>query len=128
MTDRREFLKLGLAAVVQPPQGTVPPGPAPARVVPAAKFPFEEATIQDLGVRLQKGEFTSATLTRAYLDRIVAVDQGPLGLRSIIETNPEAMRIAASLDAERKAGHVRGPLHGLPILVKDNIETADQMA
>jgi amidase len=67
-------------------------------------------------------------LTRAYLDRIAEVDPGPSGLRSVIETNSEALKIAASLDAERKAGRVRGPLHGLPILVKDNIETADSMA
>jgi amidase len=73
------------------------------------------------------GEITSAGLTRGYLDRIGEVDRGASGLRSIIETNPEAMKIAASLDAERKAGRTRGPLHGLPILVKDNIETGDQM-
>jgi len=128
MTDRREFLKFGLAAAVQPARGAVSPSPVPARRDPAARFAFEEATIQDLGVRLQKGELTTVSLTRAYLDRIAAIDPGPSGLRSVIETNPEAMKIAASLDAERKAGRVRGPLHGLPILVKDNIETGDQMA
>lgn len=128
MTARREFLKLGMAAAVQPPQGTVPPPPPPRRpAVAAARFPFEEATVEGLGARMAKGDLTSTALTRAYLDRIALVDPGPSGLRSIIETNPEALRIAASLDAERKAGRVRGPLHGLPILVKDNIETGDGM-
>ncbi len=129
MTARREFLKLSVAAAVQPPVPVRPrpsagPGPgAPTR----ARFPFEEATVADLRARIARGEITSAGLTRAYLDRIAAVDRGPSGLRSVIETNPEAMKIAASLDVERQAGRIRGPLHGLPILVKDNIETGDQM-
>ncbi len=126
MTARREFLKLGMAVAVQPPSGMVPP-PAPRRRAAVARFPFEEATVKDLGDRMSRGEVTSFGLTSAYLDRIGRLDRGPSGLRSIIETNPEAMKIAASLDAERKAGRLRGPLHGLPILVKDNIETGDQM-
>jgi len=129
MTARREFLKLGMAAAVQPPPGTVPPPPGGRRRAgAAARFPFEEATVAGLGGRMAKGELTSTALTRAYLDRIALVDRGPSGLRSVIETNPDALGIAASLDAERKAGRVRGPLHGLPILVKDNIETGDLMA
>ena len=76
---------------------------------------------------MTKGELTATALTKAYLDRIAAVDRGPAGLRSVIETNPEALKIAAALDEERKAGAVRGPLHGLPILLKDNIETGDRM-
>jgi amidase len=128
MTERRDFLKLGLAAAVLPPQAAIPASPAPRVAAPASKFQFEEATVQDLGARLGRGELTSAALTRAYLDRIAELDSGPAGLRSVIETNPDAMAIAASLDAEKKAGRVRGPLHGLPILVKDNIETADSMA
>lgn len=128
MTVRREFLKLGMAAAVQPPLGPVPPrAPRPGAAAPG-RFRFEEATIKDLGARMAKGDLASSTLTRAYLDRIGALDRGRFGLHSIIETNPEAMEIAAALDAERKAGRVRGPLHGLPILVKDNIETGDRMA
>jgi amidase len=129
MTARREFLKLSLAAVVQPPiSKATPSSPPPRTGIPArARFAFEETTVSELGVRMTKGEMTSVGLTRAYLDRIALVDRGPSGLHSIIETNPDAMKIAASLDAERKAGRVRGPLHGLPILVKDNIETGDQM-
>lgn len=127
MAERREFLKLGLAAAIQPPAGAAPPPVARRSAAPPAPFPFEEATVQGLSAGMKRGEFTSAALTRAYLDRIARVDGGPTGLHSVIETNPEAMQIAASLDAERKAGQVRGPLHGLPILVKDNIETGDRM-
>lgn len=127
MTGRREFLKLGMAAAVQPPAGTVKsPSPSSRRGGPArSAFPFEEATVAGLGALMANGEITSVALTRAYLDRIGEVDRGASGLRSIIETNPEALKIAASLDAERKAGRSLGPLHGLPILVKDNIETGD---
>jgi len=77
---------------------------------------------------MARGEITSRGLTAAYLDRIATVDKGEWGLRSVIETNPEALTIAATLHSERKSGRIRGPLHGLPILVKDNIETADRMA
>jgi amidase len=124
---RRDFIKMGMAAAVQPPAAAVPP-PARKSAASGARFPFEEAAVAGLGAAMAKGEITSVGLTRAYLDRIAAVDRGPSGLRSIIETNPEALKIAASLDAERRAGRNRGPLHGLPVLVKDNIETGDRMA
>ncbi len=128
MTARREFLKLGMTVAVQPAGGLRPPAPVRggAPSVPV-RFRFEEATVADLGARMAKGEITSAMLTQAYLDRIAALDRGVSGLRSVIETNPDALKIAGSLDAERKAGRSRGPLHGLPILVKDNIETGDRM-
>lgn len=73
------------------------------------------------------GDLTSSDLTRAYLARIASVDRGPEGLASVMETNPDALKLAAALDAERRSGRIRGPLHGIPILVKDNIETADLM-
>ena len=107
MTARREFLKLGMAAAVQPPSGAVPPKAARRGSATPSRFPFEEATVEGLGGRMTRGDLTSAALTRAYLDRIGQVDRGPSGLRSVIETNPEAMRMAASLDAERQAGRVR---------------------
>src|SRR5207245_2707813 len=72
-------------------------------------------------------QFTSRTLVEQYLARIDALDRrGPV-LRAVIETNPDAPAIAAALDAERASGRVRGPLHGIPVLVKDNIDTADRM-
>ena len=89
-------------------------------------FELEEATIAELGRQMAAGERTSGEITRLYLDRIEALDrQGP-ALRSVIETNPDALEIAGQLDRERAAGSVRGPLHGIPILLKDNIATADR--
>ncbi len=89
-------------------------------------FELEEATIAELGRQMAAGERTSGEITRLYLDRIEALDrQGP-ALRSVIETNPDALEIAEQLDRERAAGSVRGPLHGIPILLKDNIATADR--
>lgn len=89
-------------------------------------FELEEATIADLGGQMASGVRTSEEITRLYLDRIEALDrQGPT-LRSVIETNSDALEIAEQLDRERAAGNVRGPLHGVPILLKDNIATADR--
>ena len=91
-------------------------------------FPFAEATIDDLQARMAAGKLTSHELTAAYLARIAQIDQAGPRLNAIIELNPEALAIADQLDAERKAGKVRGPLHGIPVLIKDNIDTADRMA
>ena len=89
-------------------------------------FELEEATIAELGSQMASGERTSAEITRLYLERIESLDrQGP-SLCSVVETNPDALAIAGQLDAERAAGNVRGPLHGVPILLKDNIGTADR--
>ncbi len=89
-------------------------------------FELEEATIAELGRQMAEGERTSAGITELYLGRLEALDrQGPT-LRSVIETNPDALEIAEELDRERAAGNVRGPLHGVPILLKDNMATADR--
>jgi amidase len=88
---------------------------------------LEEATLDGLSTRMGSGELTSRALVQAYLERIEAVDRNGPTLRSVIEVNPEALEIADALDAERAGGHVRGPLHGMPVLVKDNVETADRM-
>ena len=85
------------------------------------------APIAELQRRMAAGELTAVALTEAYLARIEAVDRAGPRLRAVIETNPAARAIAAELDAERRAGRVRGPLHGIPVLVKDNIATADEM-
>jgi amidase len=93
----------------------------------APSFDFDEATIADLQRRMAAGELTARRLAEAYLARIGALDrQGP-ELRSVIETNPEALAVADVLDAERRAKGPRGPLHGIPVLVKDNVDTADRM-
>jgi amidase len=85
---------------------------------------FLERTIPELQAKMASGEFTSAQLVRAYLDRIHSLN--PL-LHSVIQTNPDAVQIAVDLDNERRNGHVRSPLHGIPVLVKDNVATDDQM-
>src|SRR5882724_11387120 len=73
---------------------------------------------------MASGQITSAALTMGYIKRIQSLNPT---LHAVIETNPNAVSIAAGLDNERRAGHVRGPLHGIPLLVKDNIATADNM-
>jgi amidase len=99
---------------------------APGGRVPD-NFALLEATIESLQQKMQKGELTSVGITGMYLDRIGALDKKGPSLNAIIEINPEAADIAVSLDKERKAGRLRGPLHGIPILVKDNINTGDKM-
>jgi amidase len=93
--------------------------------VPA--FDLQEATITDLQQRMQAGSETSRSLVEKYLARIEAIDRRGPALRSVLETNPDALAIADQLDAERKSRGPRGPLHGIPILLKDNIATADKM-
>ena len=84
-------------------------------------------TIAEAARQMEEGAITSAGLTQKYLDRIAALDASGPCLRSVLEINPDALTIAAAMDAERAAGNVRGPLHGVPVLVKDNIDTADAM-
>jgi amidase len=88
---------------------------------------LEEATIADLQAAMAAGRLTSLELVRRYQERIEAIDRNGPCLNSVIENNPEAEAIAASLDAERRTKGVRGPLHGIPVLIKDNIDTADRM-
>ena len=102
--------------------------PASSRVT---TFEFDEATIADLQRRMTNGEISSHSLTQAYLSRIQEIDSrtaknGPR-LNAVIEVNPDALAIAADLDKERKAKSPRGPMHGIPVLIKDNIDTADRM-
>lgn len=90
-------------------------------------FDLEETTITDLQAAIADGRLTAKAITAQYLERIEALNQrGPI-LRHVIEVNPEALTIAEQLDAERQASGLRGQLHGIPVLVKDNIDTADQM-
>jgi amidase len=96
--------------------------------VAASRFAHLEATIAQLQARLQSGKLTTRALTNAYLARIEEIDRRGPRINSIIELNPDAPALAVELDRERKAGKVRGPLHGIPILLKDNIATADRMA
>src|SRR3981081_4013120 len=90
-------------------------------------FALEETTLADLQSAMASGRMTARSITQQYMDRIQALDRTGPTLRAILEINPDALSIADTLDRERKAGKVRGPLHGIPILIKDNIDTADQM-
>ncbi|MFY8024784.1 MAG: amidase [Sediminibacterium sp.] len=91
------------------------------------EFEFSEFTIAELQAGLKAGTISSVKLTELYLRRISEIDQGRHDLLSVIEVNPEAMQLAEQMDKERKAGKLRGPLHGIPIMIKDNIDTADKM-
>ena len=90
----------------------------------SSQIELEEATIASLQAAMSSRRATSRSITQAYLARIADIDKK---LNSVIELNPDALAIADAMDAERKAGRVRGPLHGIPILIKDNIDTADKM-
>ena len=89
-----------------------------------ATFDLNEFTVDQLQEKMKSGEMTSEAICRKYLDRIALVDPH---LKSVIELNPDAPAIAAQLDSERKDGKIRGPLHGIPVLIKDNIDTGDKM-
>lgn len=88
---------------------------------------FNEATVAQLQGQMASGKLTSVELTKFYLARIKALDEGPEGVNSIIELNPDALQLAAQADRMRSHGKVLGPLHGIPVLLKDNIDTGDQM-
>ena len=88
---------------------------------------MQEWTITELQEKMQSGEMTSHQIVEMYLERIDGIDKDGPELNSIIELNPDALAIANALDTERSAGQVRGALHGIPILLKDNIDTADRM-
>ncbi|MFI5186189.1 MAG: amidase [Chitinophagales bacterium] len=90
-------------------------------------FELNEESISSLQEKMSSGKYTSEQITKLYLDRVDAIDKkGPL-LNAVIELNPDALSIAKTMDDERKAGKTRGPLHGIPVLIKDNINTADKM-
>ena len=94
----------------------------------AASYSVEEKSIAQLQADLARGAVSSQALVRAYLTRIAAIDRSGPALHSIIAVNPHALADARALDAERRAGNVRGPLHGIPVLIKDNIESDDGTA
>jgi amidase len=132
LPPRRRFLKVSLAGVA----GTVVlPALAGAREVAAGplastqtkSFDLDELTVADLQAGMTSGKFTARSLTEKYLARIEEIDRRGPAINSVIEVNPEALAIAQALDNERKQKGGRGPLHGIPVLIKDNIETADRM-
>jgi len=127
--SRRTFLRLGaVAGAAAPLAGMLGASAATAQPpLTDAAVALEEATIVQLQDAMTKGGLSSVGLVNMYLERIAAIDEGSIGLNSVLEVNPDARRIAKQLDRERKSGHVRGPLHGIPIMLKGNIDTADKM-
>lgn len=129
--DRRTFIKYGAVGVAGASAAPVLGGCG--RQVETASstdlhsFELEEMTIADLQEGMEQGRFTAQSIAEAYMARIESVDrQGP-STNAVIELNPDALAIAKQLDQERAEGRVRGPMHGIPVLLKDNIDTADRM-
>lgn len=131
-TDRRTFLQRATAIGA----GLIIPGvaraagshsPEPVGSWTQDRDELFEQPVTVLAERMRNGSLTSRALTQRYLSRIESIDRSGPRLRSVIEVNPDALAIADERDAERKAGRVRGPLHGIPVLIKDNIDTADRM-
>ena len=126
MTHRRHigclFLSSALGVACAAPNGPTQAAP------PAAAFPLEESTVRQLQEAMASGRYTSRQLVELYIRRIDAIDKAGPALRSIAEINPDALRIADQLDAERRQRGPRGPLHGVPVVIKDNIDTGDRMA
>ncbi len=129
--DRRDFIRNGaLSAAVIAGAKTVkalPVGAPDASAESSLAFDLEEKTIADLQQMMTSGKRTSRQITQEYLSRIDRLNKNGPALHAVIETNPDALSIASALDAERKTKGPRGPLHGVPVLLKDNIDTHDRM-
>jgi amidase len=127
--NRRKFVRNGLfsgAALATVSSRSLTAAEKSTEAPPAA-FELDESTIEQLQTGMASGKYTAQSIARKYLDRIDEIDKhGPV-VNSVIELNPDALSIAAELDKERKAGRVRGRLHGIPMLIKDNIDTHDRM-
>lgn len=129
---RREFLEtsaLGCVLAISKPAALIASANlSPAHLPsPPEEFELEELTISELQDGMKSGRFTARSLVQKYLDRIDEIDKHGPAINSVIEINPDAASIAEALDREREEKGARGPLHGIPILIKDNIDTADRM-
>jgi amidase len=125
--NRRQFVRntlaVGTSAALAAPFAE---GQNTAAARPKA-FELDEVTISQLQEGMKSGQFTAQSLAEKYLSRIDEIDKRGPRVNSVIEVNPDALAIADALDKERKAKGVRGPMHGSPVLIKDNIDTADRM-
>ena len=120
--SRRDFLRSGaIAGVVALSQ------PAISRAAEVKPFELDELSVAELQAGMKSGKWSARSLVEKYLSRIEDVDKRGPAVNSVLELNPEAEEIAERLDRERKEGRVRGALHGIPVLIKDNIDTADRM-
>jgi amidase len=135
MASRREFLQAGLvggagaaaAPLLRPLVSQAQEKQLPTVRVEVPSFEFDEMTISALQEGMKSGKYTARGIAEKYLGRIEAIDRHGPGVNSVIETNPDALAIAEAMDKERKEKGPRGPLHGIPVLIKDNIDTADKM-
>jgi amidase len=136
---RRQFLHHGtqaaLATTLLPlaasgaAVSSLPEADASRQTAAAAAKDFElsEVSITDLQARMQSGKSTARDLCQQYLARIAEINTKGPAINAVIEVNPDALTLADTLDKERKAGKLRGPMHGIPVLIKDNIDTGDKM-
>jgi amidase len=130
-SSRRRFLEsmAGFAAAASPAWSSSSPGTSTQRSASRVRpFELEDATVSDLQQGMKSGKFTARSISELYLRRIQEVDKSGPAVNSVIELNPDVLKIAAELDRERKAKGPRGPLHGIPILIKANIGTHDHMS
>ncbi len=136
--NRRNFLRngtvaglaigtIGVASCNAPADKKINANDKIVAAEPVDGFLLNEITIDELKQKMQSGELTSRSITAMYLQRIGAIDKNGPKLNAVIELNPNALAIADDMDKERKAGKVRGPMHGIPVLIKDNINTGDSM-
>ena len=127
--NRRKFVRSGLVGgVALASVRVLAENSARAETLSAPPaFELDELTLDDLQKGMASRKYSAQSLTQMYLSRIEAIDKNGPNLKSVIETNPDAIAIATTLDNERRAGRVRGPLHGIPVLIKDNIDTHDRM-
>jgi amidase len=123
---RRDFVEKTALAALALPFISVACKSKPSAVA-GDTFSIQEATVNMLQEKMKSGELTAKVITEMYLQQIDKIDKNGSKLNSVIEVNPDAVTIASQLDDERKAGKVRGPLHGIPVLIKDNINTGDKM-
>ena len=130
-SSRRRFLRASLVTTLgsaaYPALGTSPAAAQEPSSATPREFELDELSIADLQQAIQSGKETSRTLTEKYLARIQDIDKAGPMINSVIEVNPDALAIAEARDRERVDSGLRGPLHGMPILIKDNIDTSDKM-
>lgn len=134
MLHRRDFFKIGslgvLAAIVPGISSCTQDNSKKAAIAGASdhpEFQLSETTIAQLQIKMATGELSSQKITEMYLQRIKDIDQNGPKIKAVIEVNPDALSIAKERDEERKYMKVLGPLHGIPVMIKDNIDTADKM-
>jgi amidase len=134
-SGRRKFLRASLLGgavaaagpVLQPVFGAAREKALAGEAAEVAAFELDEITIGQLQEGMKSGKYSARSIAEKYLERIAAIDKSGPMVNSVIETNPDALEIAEALDKERKEKGARGPLHGIPVLIKDNIATADRM-